>query len=717
MEQAHLLAELGRLFVNTRNIDEFEFVNVLISFNGMGDQHAMTHLFESRAYISDMKARYSAAENDHSRARLGLHMYCHIFEMDELYNILGNLLRIAANQQLRYLPDLYTGRDDYYTPTEKFHKLRALAEQSRIEGFIDGVESLYLNEIRNGFVHSAYSLVDDDFILVRGNGIPINGAKHHSVSINQFLLPLIDRAIDFIDNFFKLIDDNKMSYRSNKVVQGRMPDPQPIMILGDPETGLIGFQTFVGSWIKIQPGYGSTQFAQAMNIRFDTHVENKQLNERLEAYIEKLTPHGRDFNFLQEEIKASGDKKLLTNLAKVYYNYGNNASASKSGKPQRQQEAILKSAIERYDQALAIDPSFSRAYHNKGTAILQLAKLQGNDTDELKKEALALFEKTLAIDSNMYEAWLNSARVIADLSNNESDKEKQLAGFYESLSRYQKSIAIHPHDPLAFEYMAWVYRRLAHLVSDNEQLFKEGISAYEMASKLNPSLEASMAHATFVGEYGQAFDELSEQKAKDAIEMIENARKEYGNNADISYCLGNKYHQLGQATGDQEQLKTALQQFELAVQLDASHIRAMNNAAHTELSLSLYEKDDAKATQQLNGITVKLDKVLELDPSHEHAWYNLGLLHLELAKRNGGINTQYLLDKAAAGLHKAEAMQPGLGNFDLARAYALMGNKPESIEWLKKWQEHSQRKWESASFKEDFDNLKDDQDFIVLTAN
>lgn len=46
-----------------------------------------------------------------------------------------------------------------------------------------------------------------------------------------------------------------------------------------------------------------------------------------------------------------------------------------------------------------------------------------------------------------------------------------------------------------------------------------------------------------------------------------------------------------------------------------------------------------------------------------------------------------------------------------------MGNKPESIEWLKKWQEHSQRKWESASFKEDFDNLKDDQDFIVLTAN
>ena len=42
MEQVDLSSELKRLFDNTRDIDEFEFVNVLISFNGMGGDSAQT---------------------------------------------------------------------------------------------------------------------------------------------------------------------------------------------------------------------------------------------------------------------------------------------------------------------------------------------------------------------------------------------------------------------------------------------------------------------------------------------------------------------------------------------------------------------------------------------------------------------------------------------------------------------------------------------------
>jgi tetratricopeptide (TPR) repeat protein len=716
MEQADLLSELKRLFDNAKNIDEFEFVNVLISFNGMGDQRALTHLYESRAYIADMKARYQAAETLHSKARLGLHIYCHIFEMDELYNILGNLLRIAVSQQLRYLPELYSGRDEYFTPTEKFHKLTDLAEQGRFERFVAGVESLYLNEVRNVFVHSAYSLIEDDFCLVRGNGIPIGDAKHQTVSIAQFLLPLIDRAIDFIDHFFKLIDDSKMVYRTNKIVKARMPEPQSVVILGDPETGLIGFQTFVGSWIKIQPGYGSTQFAQAMNIRFDNRVKNPELNKRLEAYIEKLTPHGRDFNIVHDEVLAAGDATLLKNLAMVYYNHGNNASASKIDKSLRQLVAILKSAIERYDLALATDADFSRAYHNKGTAMIQLAKLQDNYSADIKKEVLDLFDKTLALDPNTYEAWLNSGRVLADLNNYEPDNEKQVVGFYESIERYKKSIAIYPHDHLAYENLGWLYRRLSHLTEDKENLFKEGVSAYEMATKLDPGLESTLALATFIGEYGEAFDALTEEKTKEAIVLLERAKQKFGNSADISYRLGNKYSQLGNFLQDPEILKSAVKMFEEAISFDASHIQAMNNAAHMELALSLYEEKDEVAVEQLTLVAVKLEKLLQLDPAHGNAWYNLGLLHLELANRNGGKNTQELLKKGVDELTKAEALKPGLSTFDLARAYALIGDKAETLHWLGKWLSTGKNKWENASFKEDFNKLLEDADFKALTA-
>lgn len=716
MEQAELLTELKRLFDNTRNIDEFEFVNVLISFNGMGDQRALTHLYESRAYIADMKARYLIAETPHSKSRLGLHIYCHIFEMDELYNILGNLLRIAANQQLRYLPDLYNGRDVYFTPSEKFHKLLVLVKQSRFEHLITGLDSLYLNEVRNAFVHSAYSLIDDDFCLVRGNGIPINGTKHQSVSITQFLLPLVERAIDFIEQFFSLIDENKMSYTGIKLVQARMPDLQPVMILGDSKTGLIGFQTFVGSWIKIQPSYSSDQFVQAMNLRIDSKGQTPELNERLEAYIDRLTPHGKDFFTIRDEVLASGDAYLLKNLAMVYFNHGNNTASSRNGKPLRQQESILNSAIERYDLALSIDPNFSRAYHNKGTAMINLAQLKDDYNLAVKQEVLALFDKTLAIDPNMYEAWLNSGRVLADINNYETDKEKQLAGLYESVNRYQKSIAIYPHDHSAYENLGWLYRRLAHLTTDNEQLFKEGISAYEMAAKLQPGLESALALATMIGEYGESNDTNAEEKTKEAIHQLEKAKEKYGNSADLNYRLANKYAQLGKLLQDKEVLKIAVKLYDEAIQLDATHVQAMNNAAHVELELSLYEENCDAAIQQLEPIAEKLERLLRLDPNHENGWYNLGLLHLELAKRNGGKDTQALLESGIEELMKAETFKPDYATFDIARGYALMGNKTESLKWLEQWMAKAKNGWENASFKEDFKNLMEDDDFKKLTA-
>jgi tetratricopeptide (TPR) repeat protein len=716
MEQADLISELKRLFDNAKNIDEFEFVNILISFNGMGDQRALTHLYESRDYITDMKARYHAAESLHSKAILALHIYCHTFEMDELYNILGNLLRIAINQQLRYLPELYSGREEYFTPTEKFNKLTNLAEQCRFEGFITGLETLYLNELRNAFVHSAYSLIEDEFWLVRGNGIHIGDAKHHTVSISQFLLPLIDRAIDFIDQFFKIIDDSKMAYRTNKIVQARMPGPQPVVILGDPETGLIGFQTFVGSWIKIQPGYGSTQFAQAMNIRFDSRVDNPELNTRLEAYIEKLTPYGRDFDLVRDEVIASGDANLLKNLAMIYYNYGNNALASKVGKPLRQQVAILKSASERYDLAIAIDQKIFRAYHNKGTALIQLAKLEDNYSDNVKKEVLELFDKSLAIEPNMYEAWLNSGRVLADLNNYEPDGEKQLAGFYESIHRYQKAIAIYPHDHLAYDNLGWLYRRLSHLTEDNEKLFNEGISAYETASRLNPGIESTLALSTFIAEYGEAFEALTEEKTREAISLLEKALQDFGNSADTCYRLGNKYAQLGTFLHDSEILKTSVRMFDEAVSLDASHIQAINNGAHTELALTLYEEKDKIAVEKLNLISQKLDKLLKLDAAHSNAWYNLGLVRLEIAKRNGKQNTEWLLKQGISELTKAEGLEPGLAIFDLARANALAGNKNDTLKYISQWVAIEKNKWKNAGFKDDFEKFLEDPDFKSLTA-
>src|SRR4051812_24240248 len=100
MGDQELIEELHRLFKTAQKFDEGEFIQVLIGFNGMGDQRALTHLHESREFIKDIKSLMQANQNKHSRTRLALLLYCHIFEMDELYNILGNLLRISMGQDL-----------------------------------------------------------------------------------------------------------------------------------------------------------------------------------------------------------------------------------------------------------------------------------------------------------------------------------------------------------------------------------------------------------------------------------------------------------------------------------------------------------------------------------------------------------------------------------------------------------------------------------------
>ena len=96
MGKNNLCDELKRLFQTAQTIDEFEFINVLIGYNGMGDQRVLTHLYESRAFIDDIKSLIQNSSNKHTKTRLGLLLYCHIFEMNELYNILGNLLNTGG---------------------------------------------------------------------------------------------------------------------------------------------------------------------------------------------------------------------------------------------------------------------------------------------------------------------------------------------------------------------------------------------------------------------------------------------------------------------------------------------------------------------------------------------------------------------------------------------------------------------------------------------
>lgn len=710
-----IAAELNRLFELSKNVNEFEFVCMLIGFNGMGDQRALTHLYESRSYINDMVERYNVEQSLHSKTRMGLHIYCHIFEMDELYNILGNLVRISSNQGFRYLADLYNRNDSNPTPTDKLDRIREISLHSHFEKLVDLIKEIYKNNLRNSFFHSAYSLLGEDYHIIKGKGIKINNQEYQTLNIIGYILPLIDKTIDFIQLFFNLIDKHKLSYRTNTLVEARMPNRQMVIILGDPKTGLIGFQTLDGSWIKLNAKNGDN-YVEAMNISLGSHSAENDLKKELEDYVDKLKPIGKVFNSIRDKVIESNDPDLLRLLAVVYYNSANNMVHSANGKPDRQQEAIYRSALENYDLSIKADQTFDRAYLNKGNTIIKLHQGKGTTTNAIRFDILYLFDKTIERNPNSYEAWSNSAQILQEIGNEEENSHQQLTYFNESIHRCKKSIALFPHDCSIYQSLAWLHRRLAYLNVNKIENFREEITYCEIALEKKPSLNGVLALAT-------AFDDLAQFTNKEeaitliirAIEILTGSIDDYGANAETYYRLGNKYFSLGKLSGDMSEFQKSAESFQNAIELDAMHVSALNNLSHCQLVLSVNENDPLHRSELLNTSKKRILQVLSYDVEQINAWRNLAYVDIELAKSLQGDERIKMIEGGIDNFNKVELSDPNSCSFDLARAYSLLDNKDKSLLYLKKWISEGNI-WGSAGFIDDFDNIKDQEHFKNLTS-
>lgn len=238
------IQEIERLFETAKKKDEFEYVCALMNFTGMGDVRALSHIHESRDLFFQMVELIDKSENKHEQIRLLLILYCHIFEMDEFYNILGNMLRICCGE--RYCVLLYNSPTlpRELNPSNKFDKLESLSKKAGFELLINTIRELYSSPLRNSFFHSSYSLSGDNFYVVSGKELQENGITKRAVSLREYILPLTQSTVNIAGHFFNLLRSSSLDYKENKIVTGRLePNGVKIEIMGHPEKGLSGFQT------------------------------------------------------------------------------------------------------------------------------------------------------------------------------------------------------------------------------------------------------------------------------------------------------------------------------------------------------------------------------------------------------------------------------------------------------------------------------------------
>jgi GT2 family glycosyltransferase/Tfp pilus assembly protein PilF len=144
-------------------------------------------------------------------------------------------------------------------------------------------------------------------------------------------------------------------------------------------------------------------------------------------------------------------------------------------------------ALERFSQALKINPGVAETWNNRGTIFNDLNRFQ---------EAIADFDRAIAINSNYADAFLNKGNALIDLKDHA-----------QSLAAYEKALTLKPRLP-----DAWIGR--AKALAGLEQ-FDEAVSAYERALSLAPNL-AGLWH-----ERGTLLARLGESQARAYREWID----------------------------------------------------------------------------------------------------------------------------------------------------------------------------------------------------
>lgn len=297
------ISDLTTLFDEAKQSIEFEFVQTLINYKGMGAKELSTNLHEWFDAIEFYKGLYYSLNNK-EKTRIGTLLYSIFFENSDFYNILGSLCKIKMG---------YKGSSYLFWKTKKYERLLGIGQkqdfllelledagkQNIITFFIDN----HFKEIRNTFFHSAYSLSDEEYILHDSESIFIDGIGQSLFDVEKFLYPKIENVIQFFDAFKKSYLDSFDSYQTDKEVDALFPNPCKAIILGSKD-GLKGFRIkksvqFYGEWHDSGVWYDEKHDMWAgHNIRINfANVETIEIQESLTRYEKKDDIKRSDWEF------------------------------------------------------------------------------------------------------------------------------------------------------------------------------------------------------------------------------------------------------------------------------------------------------------------------------------------------------------------------------------------------------------------------------------
>lgn len=622
---------LETMFQKAQQTDEFGFVQLLLGYDGaMGDPRALSHRYESEALFREFLNDVNSDPDNFKSVRIGLFLYSHFFEMSELYRILGNLLHIIRGDG--YMIGLFAddGEKQSLDPTDKIAKLKELAVETGFESVIDCFDHLYYNRLRNSFFHSDYSIIGREYILMTNKPMIVDGTRTLTLDLESFIVPLTQATLHIADRFFSLLASSHQSYKSNKMIVGRFPDPQPTVILGHPDRGLIGLENIYGGAIKLVE-VGGEPFLAAFNIRVTHPAQLSGRMKRLEELVDKnqYTKNDPILLALEAEIIAANDPKEIKELVIPYYNWGNNivAIAKKEIVPQKK-KSLYKLALEKYNHALTFDPQRPDCIFNRALTFMELGKtgeVIGISDQEISKE----FEKVEALkpdQAELYEPW---GDLLFQLAKNETDTSKALQLHQQAAQKLSKALQFSNDKNNLLYNTAISHHALVKLFKDDnmrKEAFERAMHFISRAIESDPqNAEYIMTKASILENYADFAEDQSENLINQALDLIEQLTNSHPDIPRAWFKKGIEEINLSRLNaGQQEQLiKQAIKSFSEAIQLNSLNEQYFNNLGLAYLQLGQFYHDD-RSFEIIQQAIAHLESALTLKSDHKESYFNLG---------------------------------------------------------------------------------------------
>ena len=248
---------IDELFVRAKNESEFEYVCALLRIRGIEDQ-GWDPLEETIQLFNDMINLIQAPLRDSTRLRIGLLAYCHITEVDAIYSIIENMLRIIEGKRASIDPfwDIYKPRNKKMEITKAFN-IQPLSKKEVVKHLIkhaskikenevsEVIKEIYNDDVRNSFYHSDYIIYKDEYRIRKARS-KLGGLGTITIKISD-LLEIINNGIHYYEAFMNVYSKHITSYKETKIVYGHISgeenDPEPIELLVVSKKGVYGFKT------------------------------------------------------------------------------------------------------------------------------------------------------------------------------------------------------------------------------------------------------------------------------------------------------------------------------------------------------------------------------------------------------------------------------------------------------------------------------------------